>query len=54
MGILNNTKKILGKKIGMTQVFSPEGKLMAVTAIEAAVRTLAIIRETPAEICFCR
>ncbi len=26
----------------------------AVTAIEAAVRTLAIIRETPAEICFCR
>jgi len=35
MGILNTTKKILGKKIGMTQVFTPEGKMIAVTAIEA-------------------
>lgn len=35
MGVLNNTIKILGKKIGMTQVFDSEGKVIAVTAIEA-------------------
>ena len=35
MGILNTTIKILGKKIGMTQVFGEDGKVMAVTAIEA-------------------
>lgn len=35
MGILNNTMKLLGKKIGMTQIFGDEGKIMAVTAIEA-------------------
>ncbi len=35
MGILNTTIKILGKKIGMTQVFADNGKVTAVTAIEA-------------------
>lgn len=35
MGVLNTTKKILGKKIGMTQVFGDDGKVMAVTVIEA-------------------
>jgi len=35
MGVLNNTKKILGKKIGMTQIFREDGKVTAVTAIEA-------------------
>ena len=35
MGVLNNTIKILGKKLGMTQVFGEDGKIMAVTAIEA-------------------
>ncbi|MFH0877834.1 MAG: 50S ribosomal protein L3 [Candidatus Omnitrophota bacterium] len=35
MGILNNTIRILGKKIGMTQVFGEDGKVVAVTAIEA-------------------
>lgn len=35
MGILNNTIKLLGKKIGMTQIFGDEGKIMAVTVIEA-------------------
>ena len=28
-------KAILGKKIGMTQIFSPEGKIIPVTVIEA-------------------
>ena len=28
-------KAILGKKIGMTQIFTPEGVLIPVTAIEA-------------------
>ena len=35
MGVLNNTIKILGKKIGMTQVFAEDGKVTPVTAIEA-------------------
>jgi large subunit ribosomal protein L3 len=35
MGILNTTMKILGKKIGMTQIFAEDGKVTAVTAIEA-------------------
>ncbi len=35
MGILNNTIKLLGKKIGMTQVFGEDGKIIAVTVIEA-------------------
>ena len=35
MGISNNTVKILGKKIGMTQVFGEDGKVMAVTVVEA-------------------
>ena len=28
-------KAILGKKIGMTQMFSPDGKVVPVTVIEA-------------------
>jgi len=35
MGVLNTTIKILGKKIGMTQVFAQDGKVTPVTAIEA-------------------
>jgi large subunit ribosomal protein L3 len=35
MGVLNNTIKILGKKLGMTQVFGQDGKVTPVTAIEA-------------------
>ncbi len=35
MGILNNTIRILGKKIGMTQVFGADGRVAAVTVIEA-------------------
>jgi large subunit ribosomal protein L3 len=35
MGVLNNTIRILGKKIGMTQVFGEDGKVTPVTVIEA-------------------
>ena len=35
MGVLNNTIRILGKKIGMTQVFGVDGKVVPVTVIEA-------------------
>lgn len=35
MGILNNTIKLLGKKIGMTQIFGDDGKIIAVTVLEA-------------------
>jgi large subunit ribosomal protein L3 len=35
MGVLNNTIRILGKKVGMTQVFTEDGKVAAVTVIEA-------------------
>lgn len=35
MGVLNNTIRLLGKKIGMTQVFGEDGKVTAVTALEA-------------------
>jgi len=28
-------KAIIGKKIGMTQIFTPEGKLVPVTVVEA-------------------
>ncbi|MFH1691919.1 MAG: 50S ribosomal protein L3 [Candidatus Omnitrophota bacterium] len=35
MGILNNTIKLLGKKIGMTQIFGEDGKIVGVTVIEA-------------------
>ena len=35
MGVLNTTIKILGKKIGMTQVFGEDGKVIPVTAIDA-------------------
>ena len=33
-------KAIIGKKLGMTQVFSPEGKLIPVTVIEAGPCTV--------------
>ena len=33
-------KAILGKKIGMTQIFSPEGKAIPVTVIEAGPCTV--------------
>lgn len=35
MGVLNTTKKILGIKIGMTQIFGEDGRVIPVTAIEA-------------------
>lgn len=35
MGVLNTTIKILGKKIGMTQIFGEDGKVTPVTAIDA-------------------
>lgn len=35
MGVLDNTIRILGKKVGMTQVFGEDGKVWAVTVIEA-------------------
>jgi large subunit ribosomal protein L3 len=35
MGVLNNTMRILGKKIGMTQVFGEDGKVCPVTVLEA-------------------
>lgn len=35
MGVMDSSIRILGRKIGMTQVFSPEGKMSAVTVIEA-------------------
>ncbi len=35
MGIQDNTIRILGKKIGMTQVFGADGRVVAVTVIEA-------------------
>ncbi|MEN3005307.1 50S ribosomal protein L3 [Dehalobacterium formicoaceticum] len=37
-------KMILGKKVGMTQVFSPEGKLIPVTAIEAGPCVIAQVK----------
>lgn len=30
------TKAILGKKLGMTQIFTPEGKLVPVTVLETS------------------
>ena len=33
-------KAILGKKVGMTQIFSPEGKAIPVTVIEAGPCTV--------------
>ena len=35
MGIQDNTIRILGKKIGMTQVFGEDGRVVPVTVIEA-------------------
>ena len=35
MGVLNTTIKILGKKIGMTRVFSEDGRVIPVTVLEA-------------------
>lgn len=35
MGVLNNTIRLMGKKIGMTQVFGEDGKVAAVTVLEA-------------------
>lgn len=35
MGVLNTTRKILGVKIGMTQIFGDNGRVIPVTAIEA-------------------
>jgi large subunit ribosomal protein L3 len=37
-------KMILGKKVGMTQVFSPEGKIIPVTAIEAGPCVVAQVK----------
>jgi len=35
MGVLNTTIKLLGKKVGMTRIFSEEGKVIPVTVLEA-------------------
>jgi len=35
LGILNNTIRLLGRKVGMTQVFGEDGRVTAVTVIEA-------------------
>jgi large subunit ribosomal protein L3 len=35
MGVLNNTIRILGKKIGMTQIFREDGSVCPVTVLEA-------------------
>ncbi len=35
MGVLDNTIRLLGKKIGMSQVFGEDGRVSAVTVIEA-------------------
>ena len=43
---------ILGKKIGMTQVFSEDGKLVSVTAIEAGPCPILAIKEKSIQIGF--
>ncbi|MGI6678241.1 MAG: 50S ribosomal protein L3 [Dehalobacterium sp.] len=37
-------KMILGRKVGMTQIFSPEGKIIPVTAIEAGPCVIAQVK----------
>lgn len=39
------SKMILGRKLGMTQIFSPDGKIIPVTAIEAGPCVVAQIKE---------
>lgn len=43
---------ILGKKIGMTQVFSEDGRLVSVTAIEAGPCPILAIKEKNIQIGF--
>ena len=38
------SKAILGKKIGMTQVFTAEGKLVPVTVVEATPNTVVRVK----------
>ena len=37
-------KAILGTKLGMTQVFSPEGKIIPVTVVEAEPNRVAQVK----------
>lgn len=39
-------KKILGRKIGMTQIFTPEGELIPVTAVEAGPCVVTQVKNT--------
>lgn len=52
MGVLNTTKKLLGKKVGMTQVFGPDGKVIAVTVIEAGPCTVMALNDKNVKVGF--
>ncbi len=43
---------LLGKKIGMTQIFSEDGKLVSITAIEAGPCPVLAVKEKSIQICF--
>lgn len=43
---------LLGKKLGMTQVFSEDGKFLGVTAIEAGPCTVLAVKEKNIQLCF--
>ena len=43
---------IIGKKIGMTQIFTEDGKLVGVTAIEAGPCPVLAVKEKSIQICF--
>lgn len=43
------TKAILGKKLGMTQIFTPEGKLFPVTVIETSPSVVVQVKTTESD-----
>ncbi len=52
MGVLNTTSKILGKKIGMTRVFAEDGKVTAVTVLEAGPCTVMCTNDKNVKVCY--
>ncbi|MGE5279699.1 MAG: 50S ribosomal protein L3 [Deltaproteobacteria bacterium] len=52
MGVLNTTIRILGKKIGMTQIFDGDGKVVPVSVIEAGPCVIMAVGEKNVKVGF--
>ena len=48
-GVAIVTKGLLGKKIGMTQIFASDGKVVPVTVVEASPNTITQVKSVESD-----